>query len=260
MVLRALSLLLLAGAGVAQGCSRPFDVPVATTGFSVIVDGDEVRGVYPDWLREAGRAAGCEFRFPVFPRARLTMMFFQSAEADILMPASRTPDREQQAHFLPLIRLKPVLVTPVGVTAPASLAELRRRKELRALAVRSHSWGEDYDRLVVELERERRISFVSDLRVLTAMLLAGRAEFTILAATTAYAALGDEERGRFVFTPLAGLPDVDAGLYLSTRRLAPDDLERLKTVLGQAAADGSLQRSYRRYFPADVLKLDVLKR
>jgi polar amino acid transport system substrate-binding protein len=54
--LLCLGLALLAGAGHAA-CSRVLDTPVAPTGRAVVVEGDEVSGVYPGLLR-AAQAAG----------------------------------------------------------------------------------------------------------------------------------------------------------------------------------------------------------
>jgi polar amino acid transport system substrate-binding protein len=51
-------------------CSRMIVVPVAPTGFNVIVKGGQVGGVFPDALRELGAKFGCSFSFPVVPRTR----------------------------------------------------------------------------------------------------------------------------------------------------------------------------------------------
>ena len=90
-------------------CSRPIVVPAAPTGFNVKVADEQVSGVYPDWLREVGRRAGCQIQFPVVPRARADSMTFVSGQADMLIPASQNQARDQKAQFVHLVNLTPTL-------------------------------------------------------------------------------------------------------------------------------------------------------
>ena len=130
----------------------------APTGFSVITSGDKVSGVYPDVLRELGPKAGCSFNFPVVPRARLDHMFFKTSEADILIPASRSTERDKTALFVPLIQVSPALISlktrQLGITSVKQLVETRA---LRGALVRTFSYGDEYQALLLELDRDKRI-------------------------------------------------------------------------------------------------------
>ncbi|MBB4842817.1 polar amino acid transport system substrate-binding protein [Paucibacter oligotrophus] len=271
----AMALGLAAPLAALAGCSQPIQVPVAPTGFNVLLRpelDDRVEGVYPDLLRQLGQALGCEFTFPVVPRARVALMFFEAKEADIFVPASRTAERDLKALFVPMLRLTPSLITlasrPLAVNDVAGL--LQAKTALRGAMVRSYTWGDEYEALMRQLVAEKRIDFVADLRTVSQMLRSGRVDFTILPPTLLYSAL--QEPGavaaaakegalaftrEFRFTALRGLPRSEVGAYLSRQTLTANDLQLLREGLGRAARDGSLMRSLQRYYPAEVLRQDV---
>lgn len=246
-------------------CERPLVVPVAPTGFNVqLLPDGQVRGVYPDLLRSLEPALGCSFSFPIVPRPRQSLMFFETSEADLFLPASRTPERDQKAEFLPMLRLTPTLITfgPGTEAPPTSVEALVARKDWRAVVVRSYTWGSEYERLLRRLEEQHRVDTVADLKTLGQMLRAGRVQFTILPPTLLYSALQDgssEARPPqdFRFQFLAGLPHSEVGVYLSTSTLQADDRRRLRRLIEQALGEGRLQQIMGRYYPAEVLKADV---
>ena len=116
--------MLLVSTVAGAACSRTIVVPAVATGYSVITSGDSVSGVYPQILQELGKKYGCTFSFPVVPRARLEQMFFKSYSADVMVPATRTPERDASASFVPLITVRPGIVTldgrPITVNSVAS--------------------------------------------------------------------------------------------------------------------------------------------
>jgi len=246
-------------------CERALVVPVAPTGFNVQVLPDgQVRGVYPDLLRSLEPALGCSFSFPIVPRPRQSLMFFETGEADLFLPASRTAERDQKAEFLPMLRLTPTLITFGASTEapPASVEALVARKEWRAVVVRSYTWGSEYERLLRRLEEQHRVDVVADLKTLGQMLRAGRVQFTILPPTLLHSALQDgisEARATqdFRFQLLSGLPPSEVGTYLSTSTLDAETRRRLRRLIEQALAEGRLLQIMGRYYPAEVLKADV---
>lgn len=251
------------GSGLIRAeCSRPIVVPAAPTGFNVKVTEETVSGVYPDWLREVGRKAGCQIQFPVVPRARADSMTFVSGQADMLIPASQNQERDQKALFVHLVNLTPTIITPsYAPIPPKDLKTLEGRSKLRAALVRSYSWGDEYDVLVRNLAAENRVDFVNDLETVGRMLRAGRVDFTILPPTLLHSALqaspNGTKSGEFRFSPLTGLPKSRVGAYLSTQTLIPNDLELLATVLAKGARDGSLRAVFEKYYPPDVVAADV---
>ncbi len=246
-------------------CERALVVPVAPTGFNVqILPDGQVRGVYPDLLRSLEPALGCSFSFPVVPRPRQALMFFETREADLFLPASRTPERDQKAEFLPMLRLTPCLITfgKAGESPHASVEALLARRDWRGVVVRSYTWGTQYESLMRQLEEQRRVDFVSDLKTLGQMLRAGRVQFTILPPTLLYSALQDGSSDPhatqdFRYLPLSGLPASEVGAYLSTSTLDAEARRRLRRVIEHALGEGRLQHIMARYYPAEVLKADV---
>jgi len=265
--------------GASAACVQPIQVPVAPTGFNVLLRpeaSDRVEGVFPDLLRQLGQGLGCEFTFPVVPRARVALMFFETQEADVFLPASRTAERDLKAQFVPMLRLTPSLITLASrrlvVEDVGSLLHAKTR--LRGAMVRSYTWGDDYEALMRQLVADKRVDFVADLRTVAQMLRSGRVDFTILPPTLLYSALqepgvaataaasstrdGETAFSReFRFAALRGLPRSEVGAYLSRQTLSASDLQLLRDGLSRAARDGSLMRSLQRYYPAEVLRQDV---
>lgn len=243
-------------------CSRPIVVPAAPTGFNVKVADEQVSGVYPDWLREVGRRAGCQIQFPVVPRARADSMTFVSGQADMLIPASQNQERDQKAQFVHLVNLTPTLITlSTAQVPPKDLYTLEGRSKLRAALVRSYSWGNEYDTLVRKLAVDNRVDFVNDLETVGRMLRAGRVDFTILPPTLLHSALQASpdgvQSGEFRFSPLAGLPKSRVGAYLSRQTLSPSDTDLLSTAMMKSARDGSLRAAFEKYYPPEVVAADV---
>lgn len=226
---------------------------------------DLVSGVYPDWLREVGRRAGCSFQFPVVPRARADSMVMDSGAADMLLPASQNAERDKKAQFVHFVSLTPTLIT-LGSTSnvPRDVRSLVTRTHWRAAMVRTYSWGDEYDTLLRELAAEDRLEYVNDLETVARLLRLGRVEFTILPPTLLYSALqagavpgAGIQAGEFRYTALAGLPRSRVGAYLSRRTLSPTDIELLSNATTKAARDGTLKQYFERYYPADVVSADV---
>jgi polar amino acid transport system substrate-binding protein len=252
--------LVASGAAATADCSRPISVPAAPTGFSVITSGDKVSGVYPDVLRELGPKAGCSFNFPVVPRARLDHMFFKTGEADVLIPASRSTERDKTALFVPLIQVSPALISlktrQLGITSVKQLVENRA---LRGALVRSFSYGDEYQALLLELDKDKRIDYVTDLNIVARMLAAGRVDFTIVAPTLMFSSLGENAmtvdlNDKLQYTSLEGLKRIDSGAYLSRTSLDPADQDALRKLFTDAVKNNLLWNTFLKYYPTDVLR------
>jgi polar amino acid transport system substrate-binding protein len=251
----ALALALAAPGAFAAGCSREIVVPVAPTGFSVIIEGDKVSGVFPDALRELGQRFGCRFSFPVRPRARLSAMFLESGEADLLLPSSRSTQRDQQADYVPMMRLKMALVSlkrkPVQL---GSVPALLNARELRGVAVRSYVFGDEYAAMMGQLDQQRRIDYAASNLAVARMLKAGRADFTIVAPSLFLASLQEDAAlkgfaDEVQFTLLDGLPPAESGVYISRRSLSAQDQATLMQMLQAGARSGTFWKWFQHYYP-----------
>lgn len=258
--------LLLALPPAAQaGCSRVIRVPAAPTGASVIVQDDGVTGAIPDALREQGMLLGCQFEFPVMPRARMTYQFLESREADVLVPASRSAERDRAATFVPMMKWKVELITVKRRAIRAgSVQELLAQKQWMGVAVRSYVFGDEYNALLRALEAQQRIHYVNDLATVGRLLRAGRADFTVNVPPLFMSELQatDEMRGfeqELAFQPLAGLPMTESGAYISRRSLPPADQRALQALLA-SLGKGVLWRHFNKYYPPGQREYAVVPR
>ena len=248
----------------AAGCTRDISVPVSASGASVIAEGHEIKGIYPDLLRDMARKAGCKFVFTVVPRARQVAMY-RIGQADILVPASRTPERDKLGTFVPMIYNRPMLISIAGNRAPiASGQELLDRRELRVAVVRGFDYGERYTSLVNELGKQGRLFSEVDVAAVARLLHAGAVDLTILGPTLMAGAIRREPRvqglqERLRVEPIPELPWKYSGAYIS-HALSKEDQRTLHEALEKISKTSQVMEGYLRYFSADVLTDNVRPR
>ncbi len=257
----ALTLAFAIGAPVAShaACSRVIKVPVATTGNSVLIDGESVSGVYPELLRGLTDKEGCSFAFTAVPRARLEVLF-ESGRADLLIPASRTPRRDQHGSFVALVHNRPMLMS-LQSTRPAitTVQQLLDQTTLKLALVRGFDYGPAYQELVTALGRQGRLILDVDALSVARLLKSGAADATIMATTILAGAVQDDERVRDVLDrlrieALAELPWGDSGVYLSNTTLSPQDKAALQDALERAARSGAVWKGFQRHYTPAILK------
>jgi polar amino acid transport system substrate-binding protein len=263
--------LMLAGLALAAplaasaACSRVIVVPVAPTGFSVIVKDGQVSGAFPDALREAGARLGCQFSFPVIPRARAAYMFLQSGEADLLLPASRSAERDQVADYVPMMKLKMALVSNKQSKVDAtSVQALLANPAWRGVAVRSYVFGDEYNALVAQLDARHRMSYAAAPLMVARMMKAGRAEFTVVAPSLFLTSLREDPslagfENELQISALEGLPPTESGVYISRRSLSPQDQAALRALL-QQLAKGTLWKWFQHYYPPHIAAYVIRQR
>jgi len=260
------------GATARAACSRVLQVPVAPIGLGVTVMANgQVGGIYPDLLRHVASGEGCSLNFSVVPRARQELMF-ESGLSDILLPARRSPRRDQFGVFVPLIQSRAALVTlDRGTAHPPlpelqSLAELQQHHELRLAVVRGYDYGDAYQSLLSAMATQGRLQQATDPISLVRMLDAGMADLAIVAPTIVTGALRGDARlkawlPRVQVSTVEELSWGESGVYLSNRsRLGAEDRHLLETALVQLAKSGAAWREFQRYYPEDTLRLSVRPR
>lgn len=261
----ACALALCAPLAAAAACSRDIVVPVAPIGASVVIKGDSVSGIYPELLRSLGARIGCNFLFPVVPRARLEAMF-ETGKADLLIPASSTPRRDRHGSFVPLIGSRAVLISVNNTRPPVRNAqELIDRHELRVALVRGFDYGDAYQALVQELGRQGRLFFEVDTVSVARLLQGGHIDATIMAPTILTGAVQGDPRveglaERLRLEALPELPWGYSGGYLSRTALTPADSELLRGLLERAARSGVVFEHFQRYYPAEILSSGIRPR
>lgn len=248
------------------GCSRPIVVPASALGRMMVVNegSGEASGIYPELLRERGRKIGCEFLFPVMPRARAEYMV-QNGEGDLLVGAVRVPERDRWGTYVPMIGTEWMLISIRDDAPPRTPEELLARPGIKFNAVRSYNYGPGYLALLARLDRQGKLEYVKDPQTIVRKMEAGRADYTFMPSTTfagALAELGlrDSLGPRVHYTRLHGLPTSTSGVYISSRT-PPDDVAQVTAMLVQLSHDGELLARARRYFsPSEMSSTFALPR
>lgn len=267
MMVRHLILLActLLAAPAQAGCSRPIQVPLSASGVAVMVDDGEARGFYPELLRSFGQKAGCEFQFTVVPRARQVVMF-ETGKADLLLPASSTPARDQLGQFVPMVSHRTMLISLMDKNGRiASLKDLLARRELRVAVVRGFDYGREYATLIKELGKQDRLFLEVDVRAVARLLHAGSADVTIMGPTLMATAVESEPRVKGLleklrFDAVPELPWHPSGVYISRTSLTPEDQREVREMLEKMARSGAVMETYQRRFRPELLNDSVRPR
>lgn len=245
-------------------CTRDIAAPVSSNGASVIIDGEQVKGIYPDVLRSVSAKTGCNIIFSVVPRARQVALF-RTGKADVLVPASRTPGRDQVGTFIPMINHRAMLISVNSGRAPITSAQdLLTRKELRVAVVRGFDYGDHYGALIDELQKQGRLFVEVDVIAVARLLHAGSADVTIMGPTLMAGAIRREPRVHGLQEKLKNeaipeLPWIQSGAYLS-HSIKPEDLAILREALEKAGKSNQIMEGYLRYFRPEVLTDSVRPR
>jgi polar amino acid transport system substrate-binding protein len=231
----------------------------------VIINDTEISGIYPDLLRALGTKEGCEFVFTSVPRARQELLF-ATGKADLLVPASKTPQRDELGLFVPLTRSRATVIS-LDSKRPAfkTTYELLERKDVRVVLVRGFDYGVAYQELADALTRQNRLVQESDPLAVARVLKANPGDVTIMSPVIFAGAIQDDPRvsdlaGRMRIEPLEELPWGDNGLYISKTSLGKEDTATLLGLLNRAAQAGVVWKSFQNYYPANLLKESIKPR
>ena len=246
-------------------CSRDIQVPVSAIGASVVVNGATIGGIYPDLLRSMGAKVGCNFIFTAVPRARLEAMF-EAGKADLLIPASSTPRRDQHGLFIPMLGSRPLLISLQGTRAPINtMQELIERRELRVALVRGYDYGAPYQALAKELSSQGRLFYEVDVLSVARLMQSGFIDATIMAPTILAGVAQNDARvyglaDRLRLEALPELPWGMSGVYLSRKSLSAEDQSVLRELLDKAGRSGTLMDGFQRHHRQELLSLSIRPR
>lgn len=249
----------LAVAGQAgAACSRAMTVPVAAIGLSVSFEDEGFGGVYPTLLREMSAPVGCEFQMQRVPRARLQKMF-ETGQADLLIPASVSPSRNQLGEFVPLVQVRASLITVGGDRVlPRSFAELMAQPDFRLVVVRGFSFGAAYDSAVTVLRAQKRLVEEADVNGVVRALRQGLAQGTVMTASILISTLVQEAElaplvKQLRSETLEELGWTESGVYLSRRSLSEADRRTLRAAFQQQARAGRVWQLFNDFHPPGSL-------
>ena len=253
--------------GAAAQCSRTINVPIATVGLSVFVESDKstVGGVYPDVLRSTGPKAGCDFKFSVVPRARLEALF-SAGQADLLIPASKSPRRDELGLFVPLIYSRATLISLASERPTLQrVQDVLERRELKVGVVRGFDFGPAYTQLVKDLTQQGRVVQDVDALSVARLLMVGAIDLTIMSPSILVGAIHEEPKAeglleRLRIEPLEEFTWGDSGAYISKAALSESDQNALRGLLEQSAGSGAVWKAFQKHYPAKSLTGSIRSR
>lgn len=238
-------------------CSRVINVPISPIGLSVIVKGEEVSGVYPEVLRGLERQ-GCMFGFSIVPRARLEAMF-EAGKADLLVPATKTPRRDEHGVFIPLVQSRAVIIGLADAPAkPSKLTDLLSNKQLRVALVRGFDFGPSYQLLLSGLEKQGRLVLATDALAVARLMQGGLVDVTVMAPSIFVGALENDARSKALanglqFYPVEEFPWGESGIYISRKAVGQKDIQGLQELLQNSGQRGDVWKAFQHYYRAEVL-------
>lgn len=245
-------------AAAVAGCTRQISVPVAASGLSVTVKGADVGGVFPEMLRRIGARAGCSFSMSVVPRVRIETMFAKG-QADMLIAATQVERRDQYGVFIPIVETRPALISVASAQPPPrSMQELLARRDLRVVLVRGYDYGHAYRTLLASLQAQGRVYLQPDPQMVARMLAGSLADVTIMPAGVFIAGTRGDARTedlakRLRVEPLAELPWIKSGIYLSRTSLGAADRTLLEREIAASVKSGQWWQALLSHYPRDSL-------
>ena len=261
----AVALLLAFSAAAQAQCTRDINVPVSANGASVVVDGDNIHGIYPDLLRTIGPKSGCHFVLTAVPRARQVAMF-EAGKADLLIPATHTPQRDEMGVFVPMMGHRSMLISVDRKRrAISSEKELLARREIRLALVRGFDYGEPYQALVAELTKQKRVFLEVDVNAVVRLMQDGAVDMTIMSPTIFEGAVNHEPRvsgllDRLRMETIPELPWGMSGAYISRSALSAADQATLQELFERIAKSKAVLEGFQHYHRADILAESVRPR
>jgi polar amino acid transport system substrate-binding protein len=256
-----LALALITGQASAS-CPRPLQVPLSSTGFSVILGPQEVSGVYPDFLRTIETKENCKFVFTAMPRARQELLF-ASGRADLLIPASRTPQRDAVGTFVPLIRSRAVVIsTAQQHSAFSSLQDMVSRSDVQVVAVRGFDFGTAYQKMAQTLAQQNRLILEPDAVSVARLLKANPRYVTVMAPSILIGVLPEDPRlagldEQLLFEAVDDLPWGESGVYVSKTSLKPSEASEVVQMLRRHAELGGVWKRFQAYYTPAALKNSI---
>ncbi len=245
-------------------CPRPINTPLAPLGVGVVLKDGVATGVIPELLRKLAAVTGCQFRQPIVPVARQQSLF-SDGDADMLVFATQTPERDQSGQFVPLFKYRAALVSLKAFERPMlSIGELMQRPELRVVLVRGFDYGPVYRRLKAPALADR-VAYANDVADMLRRLQAGSADVSVLLPGSEYEALRTDERlapvkGKLNYGELNDMPWQDAGAYVSTKSLSKQEQAMLINGLRHMDIGRQALKAFGEVFPPALVRATIKPR
>jgi polar amino acid transport system substrate-binding protein len=196
--------------------------------------------------------------FSQVPRAR-QQLAFDNGSADLLVPASRTAARDALGDFVPLVQVRPTLLS-LGRSGPPleRLSDLLATPELRLVVVRGYEYGPVYRETIEQLRQQRRLSEEPNPAGVARALRTGLADLTLMSPNIFIGALVSDPgltplMAKLRVEPVAELGWNESGLYLSRARMSAEERQQLRDWFARASKSGRVWQVFNEIYPPHSL-------
>jgi polar amino acid transport system substrate-binding protein len=228
------------------------------------VQDDKIGGIYKDILDSVASKSNCSFALSAVPRARLERLF-EAGQADLLLAATRSPERDRLGIFIPLVRTRATAIS-FGKAERKPIAQgrdLLLQPDVRLVVVRGFNFGPAYLALTEAMQKQGRLVQEADPLAVARWLRANPNDVTLMAPITMYGALVEDERLKDMIDTMTveGLEDIpwgESGVYLSREALPATTRDFLKTTIQRETRSDYLYRRFSAIYPPQVLKGSVM--
>ncbi len=251
LVLGLLCLLLAAGAARAAGpsCERPISLALHEHGLLYAAQSGE--GIDKDIADEMARRSGCKFGVTVMPRARIWQLI-ESGALDFSLSGITNEARERFAAFAWYDSNKYYLLVrrDAGVR---TVEEFAARPALRLGVIRGFRYGTSANRMVDQLDAERRVNYATSLEPLYQVLLDKGVQAMIIEPFDYPAVEAGRLREQTTILEFED-PPVLHGLIMSRTSMPPAQHAAWRSLIDEMRADGTIRRIFEKYFPAELAR------
>jgi polar amino acid transport system substrate-binding protein len=230
-------------------CSRSLSLALHDHGLLYSTQTNE--GIDKDIADELARRSGCKLVITVMPRARIWQLI-ESGGLDFSLSGITNESRDRFAAFAWYFANKYYLLVRQDAEVK-TLADFERNSALRLGAIRSFRYNPSANQLVDKLDGEQRVSFANSLEPLYEILLDKRIQGMIIEPfdyPTVQRAAIRAQTSILEFDD----PPVPHGLIMSKKSLPVAQQEAWRALIKEMRADGTVQRIFQKYFPADLAR------
>lgn len=231
------------------GCDRP--IHLAYYEFGALFHAGV--GIDPDVIEELSRRTGCVFDTEIKPRGQIWQEL-EAGTVDMTNSGIRTEARRKFAYFIPYLGWKNVVVTELSIAAmTSSFDEVLANPDWRIGVVKGYVHGPYYDFRLRIAAAEGRVIPYPDQDSIYQALKTGEVQVIISPAINyTFYLPTPEEQQKFVLVAYAPTPILRPSMVFSVKRFTNPQIDAWNRVFEQMRLDGTLERIYRKWLPANV--------
>ena len=230
-------------------CSRPLTLGLHEHGLLYASQTGE--GIDKDVADEMSRRSGCRLTLTMLARARIWQLI-ESGALDFTLSGISNPQRDRFAAFAWYVSNKYYLLVRRDAQVQ-SVAEFRRKRNLRVGLIRSFRYGEQANAFVDALESQERVTYAGGFDPLYTILLDDGIQAMIIEPFDFPVIAGAQLKAQTAILDF-GDPPVPHGLVMSRKSLSAAQQQAWRDIIQSMRKDGTMRRIFEKYFPADLAR------